>query len=202
MNGLYRPIVNDVEAPLQKGMSDATMGRFKARQLVLEPGGRGQSSVHREARIPMLFLMAVTGIVLVIACANIANLLLARGAGRATEMAVRLSIGATRRHLMTQLLTESCVLAVLGGIAGLVVARWTLALIASLLPPEVTGSLQFELQRNVVLFAVVMSLATGLLFGLFPALHSTKPDLVSAIKAQAGQPSGARSAARFRTSLW
>jgi predicted permease len=201
MNGLYRAIVNDVEAPLQKGMSDATMGRFKTKQLVIEPGARGQSSVHREARTPMLFLMAVTGIVLLIACANIANLLLARGAGRATEMAVRLSIGATRRHLMAQLLTESCVLAVLGGIAGLVVARWTLALIASLLPPEVTGSLHFEIQRNVVLFAAVMSVATGLLFGLFPALHSTKPDLVSAIKAQAGQPSGARSAARFRTSL-
>jgi predicted permease len=201
MNGLYRPIVNDIEAPLQKGMSDATMGRFRTKPLVIETGGRGQSSMHREARIPLLFLMAVTGIVLVIACANIANLLLARGAGRATEMAVRLSIGATRRHLMTQLLAESCVLAVLGGIAGLLVARWTLTLIGSLLPPEVTRSLQFELQRNVVLFAVAMSVATGLLFGLFPALHSTKPDLVSAIKAQAGQPSGARAAARFRTSL-
>ncbi len=201
MNGLYRPIVNDVEAPLQRGMSDATMGRFKTKQLVMEPGARGQSSMHRQARTPMLFLLAVTGIVLVIACANIANLLLARGAGRATEMAVRLSIGATRRHLMTQLLTESCVLAVLGGMAGLVIARWTLALIASILPPGVTDSLHFELQRNVVLFAGAMSIATGLLFGLFPALHSTKPDLVSAIKAQAGQPSGARAAARFRTSL-
>ncbi len=201
MNGVYRPIINDVEAPLQKGMSDQTMARFKARTLVIEPGRRGQSQVHKEAKTPLLLLFSITGIVLLIACANIANLLLVRGAGRATEMAVRLSLGATRRQLLAQLLTESCVLAVLGGIAGLVVARWTLALIASLLPADGTASLQFELQAPVVLFAAAMSVATGLLFGLFPALHATRPDLVSAIKAQAGQPSGARTAARFRTTL-
>jgi predicted permease len=201
MNGIYRPIINDVEAPLQKGMSDQTMARFKARILVIEPGRRGQSQVHKEAKTPLLLLFSITGIVLLIACANIANLLLVRGAGRATEMAVRLSLGATRRQLLAQLLTESCVLAVLGGIAGLVVARWTLALIASLLPADGTASLRFELQAPVVLFAAAMSIATGLLFGLFPALHATRPDLVSAIKAQAGQPSGARTAARFRTTL-
>ena len=201
MNGVYRPIINDVEAPLQKGMSDQTMARFKARTLVVEPGRRGQSQVHEEAKTPLILLFSITGIVLLIACANIANLLLARGAGRATEMAVRLSLGATRRQLLAQLLTESCVLAVLGGIAGLIVARWTLALIASLLPADGTASLQFQIQLPVVLFAAVLSIATGLLFGLFPALHATKPDLVSAIKAQAGQPSGARAAARFRSTL-
>jgi predicted permease len=201
MNGLYRPIVNDVEAPLQQGMSDQTMARFRAKELVVEPGARGQSSVHREARTPLFMLLSITGIVLLIACANIANLLLARGASRATEMAVRLSIGASRRHLLAQLLTESCVLGVLGGIAGLVVARITLALIASLLPAEASGSFQFELQLPVVLFAAALSLLTGFLFGLFPALHSTRPDLVSTIKAQAGQPSGAKAAARFRTTL-
>jgi predicted permease len=93
------------------------------------------------------------------------------------------------------------VLAVLGGMAGLVVARWTLSLVASLLPPEAVSSLQFNLQGRIVLFAAAVSLATGFIFGLFPAWHSTKPDLVSAIKAQAGQPSGARGAARFRSSL-
>jgi predicted permease len=201
MNGVYRPIINDVDAPLQQGMSDQTMALFKAKTIVIEPGRRGQSLVHGEAKRPMLLLLSITGIVLLIACANIANLLLVRGAGRATEMAVRLSLGATRRQLLAQLLTESCVLAVLGGIAGLVVARWTLALIASLLPPDGRASLQFEIQPSVVLFAAAMSIVTGLLFGLFPALHASKPDLVSAIKAQAGQPSGARAAARFRTIL-
>jgi predicted permease len=201
LNSLYRPIINDVEAPLQKGMSDQTLTRFKAKVIDVEPGYRGQSSIHREARTPLLFLLTITAIVLLIACANIANLLLARGAARGTEMAVRLSLGASRIQLLVQLLTESCVLAVLGGMAGLLIARWTLVLVASLLPPDATNTLHFELQGRVVLFAAVLAIATGFIFGLFPAWHSTKPDLVSAIKAQAGQPSGARSAARFRLSL-
>jgi putative ABC transport system permease protein len=201
LNTLYHSIINDVEAPLQKGMSDQTMARFRAKTVGIEPGYRGQSSIHRQAKTPLLFLLTVTGIVLLIACANIANLLLARGAGRATEMAIRLSLGASRRQLLAQLLTESCVLAILGGVAGLVVARWTMALIASLLPPDASNTLEFVLQTRVVLFAAVLSIATGFVFGVFPAWHSTRPDLVSAIKAQAGQPSGARTAVRFRTSL-
>jgi predicted permease len=201
MNGLYRPIVNDVEAPLQKGMSEQTMARFRAKQLVLTAGRRGQSSMHEEARTPLILLFAITGIVLLIACANIANLLLARGASRATEMAVRLSIGASRRQLLAQLLTESCVLAVLGGAAGVLVAQLTLSGIVALLPPEASTTMNFGIQPAVVLFAAALSIVTGLLFGIFPALHSTRPDLASTIKSQAGQPSGARAAARFRTTL-
>jgi len=201
MQPKYRAIVNEVEAPLQRGMSDATMERFRNKALVLEPGYRGQSSVHEEASTPLQILFGVTGIVLLIACANIANLLLARSAARAGEMAVRLSIGASRGKLIGQLLLESCLLAIIGGVGGLVVAMWTMRIIGALLPAEASATLSFELEWPVMAFAAGLSLATGILFGLFPAIHSTRPDLATTLKGTAGQPSGGRSATWFRGGL-
>jgi predicted permease len=198
---IYHAILTDVEAAQQKGMSPQTLERFKARPLLVEPGWRGQSSVSTEARAPLTLLLGVTAFVLLIACANIANLLLARSAARAGEMAVRLSIDASRWQLVRQLLTESLLLACAGGAFGLLVAHWTLSLIVSMLPREAMDGLQPRLDGSVLLFAAVVTLGTGLLFGLFPALHSTRPDLASSLKGQAGQPSGARSASRFRTTL-
>jgi predicted permease len=197
----YRQIVNDVEAPLQTGMSPQTLARFKAKPLLLEEGTRGQSDVSTEGRAPLTLLFGVTALVLVIACANIANLLLARGAARSSEMAVRLSIGAGRGQLVRQLLGESILLALLGGIGGLFVGHWTLNLMATLLPAEATDTVRLEIDPTAALFAGTLAIGTGLLFGLFPALHSTRPDLVSALKGQSGQASGARSASRFRTTL-
>jgi predicted permease len=201
INSVYRPIINDVEATLQEGMSERRLVEFKAKKITLADGRKGQSSVHGETRTPLLLLLSITGIVLLIACANIANLLLARAAGRSLEMAVRLSLGGTRRQLLSQLLTESVLLAVLGGVVSLLVAHWTLGLIASLLPADATNTARFALRWPIVAFAAAMSIGTGLLFGLFPALHSTRPDLASSLRAGAGKHSGARSAARFRTSL-
>jgi predicted permease len=201
INVPYRAILNDVEAPLQEGMSDQTMARFRAREVRLEPGAHGQTRISQEATAPLTLLLGVTALVLLIACANIANLLLARSAARAGEMAIRLSIGASRWHLVRQLLLESCLLALFGGLGGVVVARWTLDAVVSLLPANAVRTMQFEMDGTALLFAAALSLGTGLLFGLFPALHSTRPDLVSSLKGQAGQPSGARNAARFRTTL-
>ena len=201
LNAQYHAIVDDVEAPLQKGMSDTTLAKFRNKPVLVEPGGLGQSSVHKEASTPLYLLLGVTGFVLLIACANIANLLLARSAARASEMAVRLSIGASRARLVGQLLTESLLLALFGGIAGLLVARWTLALILSLMPAEAAATLALSLSGRAIAFAAAVTVGTGLLFGLFPALHSTRPDLVSTLKGQAGQPSGAKGAARFRLAL-
>ncbi|MGE0816625.1 MAG: ABC transporter permease [Vicinamibacterales bacterium] len=201
LNGQYHAIVNDVEVPLQRAMSDQTMARFRAKSLTMEPGWRGQSNVYREARTPLLLLLGVTGLVLLTACANVANLLLARGAGRAGEMAVRLSIGAGRGQLLAQLLTESVLLALAGGLAGLLVARLTLAGMTAIMPSQVADVFPTGLDAGVLLFALGVAVVTGLVFGLYPALHSTRPDLVGVLKSQAGQPGGARAASRFRTAL-
>ena len=136
-----------------------------------------------------------------IACANVANLLLARLSGRQSEMAVRLAIGAARRHLLAQLLTESCLLALLGGAAGLVVAQWTLHGIGAFLWSGATELAALSLDPAALIFTAAVSLGTGVLFGIVPALHATRAELISALKDDAGQAAGARSAARFRRGL-
>ncbi|NIN73020.1 MAG: FtsX-like permease family protein [Gemmatimonadetes bacterium] len=201
INSIYWSIVNEVEAPLQEGMSEATLERFRAKEIIFEPGPQGQSSLHGEVSTPLTLLFAITAVVLLIACANIANLLLAQGANRSQEMAIRGSLGASRHRLVSQLLLDSCVLAVLGGGASLLVARWVLQIIASILPAEASTMLALELRPSVVLFAAAVSIGTGFLFGMYPALHSTRPDLMTLVRSGSGQPSGARAAARFRASL-
>ena len=200
INGVYHAVMNDVEAPLHPKLSAQTMAKFRARQILLADGRRGQSSMIKEARTPMVLLFSITAIVLLIACANIANLLLARAATRNMEMAVRLSLGATRRQLVTQVLTESVLLSLLGGIAGIVVAHWTLIGMVGMLP---TGdvALDFSIDGSVLAFTALLSVGTGVLFGLAPALQSTRPDLVTELRNNSGKITGGRGAARFRTTL-
>jgi predicted permease len=202
VNATYHGLITTTEVPLQKGMSEKTMAVFRNKLIALASGERGQSSTPAEFQTPLTLLFSVAGVVLIIACANIANLLLARSTGRTGEMAIRLSIGAGRAQLVRQLLLESCLLAVLGGLAGLLVSRVTLTLIVSeLLPHDSAGLVSVGVDPRVLAFTAVLSIVTGVLFGLFPSLHSTRPDLALTLKGWSGQPSGARSAAWFRRML-
>ncbi|MDA8019923.1 MAG: ABC transporter permease [Thermoanaerobaculia bacterium] len=204
LNQTYSSILAEVEVPLQEGMSEQTLERFRAKQLVLAEGTRGQSGVRGESKTALLLLFSVAGVVLLIACANVANLLLARSASRSGEIAVRMSMGASRPRLIRQLLAEACALALLGGVAGLAVAYWTLSLLRRMLPPEAVEILRFGLDWEVAAFAAVLSLGTGVLFGLFPAFQATNMELSTALRRQAGQGghgAGSRGASRFRVSL-
>ena len=201
LNAIYQPIIREVEAPLQQNMRDSVLARFKERAVVVNEGARGQSDIGDDAGGPLFMLFAITGLVLLIACANIANLLMARATGREMEMAVRLSLGATRRQLIAQLLTESLVLAAIGGIVSVLFAAWTIKGINMLLPTEITSTLNLSVSWAAVSFAAMLSLMTGIAFGLFPAMHSTRPDLVTAMRNNSGKLAGGKTARRFRTSL-
>ncbi|MBM4183572.1 MAG: ABC transporter permease [Gemmatimonadetes bacterium] len=201
IKALYSSIINEVEVPLQEDMTPEAMERFKAKQILVEVSPRGQSSINREARTPLILLLTITGFVLLIACANIANLLLARGATRAQEIAVRSAIGGSRGQLIRQLLTESLMLAALGGVASMFVASWTLQAIGSLMPPQAAQSVSLSIDPRLALFAAALAMGTGLLFGLYPALHWTRPDLIAALRVSSAQPSASRSAQRYRSAL-
>ena len=201
VNAVYHRIISDVEVPLQKDMSAQTLAKFKAKVVTLEDGRRGQSLLLGQAKMPLVMLFATAGIVLLIACANIANLLLVRGAGRSLEVAVRLTLGATRKQLVAQLVSESLLLGVIGGALSLLVARLTLGIFTGFVAPRAAGAFSAQLSGPALGFAAALSVGTALLFGTFPAIHSTRPDLATLVREGTGTHSGARTASRVRTAL-
>ncbi|HEU4617122.1 MAG TPA: ABC transporter permease [Gammaproteobacteria bacterium] len=201
INTLYSGIVNEVEAPLQTGMSDEMLAEFRRSRLSLAPGARGQSAIAASAAQPLTLLLGVMGLVLLIVCVNIANLLLVQGAGRAGELAVRASIGAGGRRLAAQLLTEAAVLAAAGGIASVPVAFGVLRGITALLPETLAQGFAIELDRGAVLVTAAASMLTLVVFGVAPALQAARTDPATLIKGQAPQGVGGRGVARFRSAL-
>ena len=140
--------------------------------------GIGLSPLHEETiskiRPVLLVLSAAVLFVLLIGCANIANLLMARAAARSKEISIRAALGATRGRLVRQLLTESVLLAVIGGALGVILAAWGIPLLLSLSPAEIGGFLQVGLNREVLGFTLLASIATGLMFGIAPALYASQ----------------------------
>ncbi len=144
-----------------------------------------------EAQKPLLVLFGAVGFVLLIACVNVANLLLAQGVGRQREIAIRAVLGANRRRLMSQMLTESLLLSVSGGLLGLLLVTWLLRVIVWLTPKWMVRMEEISLDCRVLLFTLAASLLTGLLFGLLPSLQASKVDLQSTLKAGAVTAVGA-----------
>jgi predicted permease len=168
------------------GISPQAQGEIRAQKIQLKPGIRGDSNPGFASELPIL--LAVVSVVLLIACLNVANLLLARAVGRQREIAVRLSLGAGRGRVIRQLLTESILLAALGGLLGVLVAQW---LVSGLLVIFSNGNdpttFDLKLDVRILAFTCAVSVLTGILFGLAPALAATKVDLIPMLKGAEGE---------------
>ena len=166
------------------------------------PGSQGRSGLRRQLETPLLVLLGLTAGVLLIACANVANLLIARAAAREKEIAVRLAVGASRGRIVRLLIVESLVLALLGAVFGVALAYGTDRVVFSLLPSDASSlKLSPAPDLRTLLFTVAVAAATAFVFGLVPAFQAARPDLAPTLKDQAGAVAGAAGQARLRKTL-
>ncbi len=199
---IFKPMLEADLAALTGDISQKFRERFLAKELVLTSAHNGVPTFRESTSTPLYVLMAMVGLVLLIACANVANLLVARGLGRQKEVAIRLALGASRKDVIRQLLAESLVLAIFGACAGLLVSAWTSSLLVDAIPGDGgTSSLNASLDPRTIAFTFAVALITGIGFGLFPALQATRPNVYPTLKDQGGSVIGGFGQLRSRQAL-
>ncbi|HEX4168920.1 MAG TPA: ABC transporter permease [Bryobacteraceae bacterium] len=204
--GLQPPFHQILQAEtLQPEFAHATADdkeHFLRMWLDVVPGGQGNTRLRHQYERPLWVLMSVIGFVLLIACANLASLLAARAATRQKEIAVRLAIGSSRGHILQQLMTESILIALAGGAAGVGLAIAIVRSLLAFLPENPTGyAISSSPDLRMLCFALVVSVLTGLLFGLIPALQAARPNVADTLKAKTGSVTGGIPQMNFRKLL-
>ncbi len=201
INAFWRPILETELKDIPQA-SASFQSRFVQRHLTLVPAANGISSLRMMFQAPLVLLMALVALVLLIACANVANLMIARAAARKKEIAIRLALGASRRDIVRQILVESVVLSIAGGGVGVLLAMWIGGMLLRLLPlGALISAISTEPDLRILAFTAAISILSGILFGLAPALQTTRPDVASAMKEQAANVSGGGSQVMYRKAL-
>ena len=190
-----------MEMRSMKFRSERSRSAFATKPLIFAPAANGLSDLRKQFSDPLLILLGIVGVLLLIACANVANLLLARAVGRQKEIAIRLAVGASRFLLVRQLVAESLVLSVAGGAIGILFAWWTGSALLTLLANSGDLPLTATPDLRVFAFTFGLSLLTGVLFGLAPAWQATSPKLALTLKDNAGNVSAGGGHVRLRKAL-
>ena len=201
INPFYQSVLREVEAPLQEGASDDYLQRFVGKELVLLPGRSGQTGLHSAAEQPMQMLIAVSLLVLLVACVNVANLLLAFGARERGEIAVRTALGASYMHIFSRRMIQIVALGLVGAVCSIPVALIVMNLFLMMIPTGLGSALDGGMHLQMLVLALVVAFAAIMIAGLIPILQALKVSPMAVIRDQNGQAGSSVKDLRFRSAL-
>jgi putative ABC transport system permease protein len=202
INAAYKPLLEEQLPQIKSGWNEQKRKQFLEKKILLSTGSRGRTVVQRDSGAQIITLFVMVALVLLIACTNVANLLLARGAARQREFAIRTALGASRGRMVRQLLIESLLCAVGGGALGLLLGTWLMRILTPIVAAN-TGilGLSESLDTGVLLFAIGATLLSGILFGIIPSWRVTRLGVSDVIKDQGSTSSASVAHVGFRKLL-